>query len=162
MILGIGVFFLFDAFVMFCEAVSGEVDSTAAIVGMLFYLVGGILLINKYRKMRISAIRYKKLIDVVNNQQQHTIDDIASLVNLNYETTIKELQEMIDKGFFKGAYIDHAIHEIKFPVKNFETTVFQSAAAPAQKTVKCPNCGGNNVIFVGKVGECDFCGSPIE
>lgn len=30
------------------------------------------------------------------------------------------------------------------------------------KRSPCPNCGGNNVINVGQVAECEFCGSPIE
>jgi len=158
----IGVFFLIGAFVMFVETVRREVDLNTGLFVILFYLVGGGLLINRYRKMRISSIRYKKLIDIVNNQQQHTIENIASLVNMDYKTTVKELQKMIDKGYFKGAYIDHAYHEIRFPVKNVVATVVQAATAPAKKTVKCPNCGGNNVISVGQVGECDFCGSPIE
>lgn len=90
-------------------------------------------------------------------------------MGLSYDQTVKGLQKMIDVGYFSGAYIDQANHEIVFPRRQQQvvenTYVQQSSSAPSQPqqiAVKCPNCGGNNIITIGRICECDFCGSPIE
>jgi hypothetical protein len=147
----------------------GEGDASASIAGFLFYLVGGILIIWGANKVKKSGETYKKYIEIVINQQQRTIDNIATQMGIPYDKTVKGLQDMIDKGYFSGAYIDQANHEIVFPYDRAQK-IFQQPevqvdtnAAPVQRhMVKCPNCGGNNVINVGQICECDFCGSPLE
>lgn len=165
-IMGIGIFFIFGAFVMLVDLIGGDTDTSTGVFGFLFYLVGGVLMIYGSKKIKEAGERYKKYIYIVINQQQHTIENIASQVGLSYVATVKELQKMIDKGYFGGAYIDQDNHEIVLPNKTMGTLVEQdtvfASSAPKQKTVKCSNCGGNNIINIGQVCECDYCGSPIE
>lgn len=167
-LMGIGYFFIFGAVVMLIETVSGGADASSGVFGILFYLIGGVLIIWGAKKVKKSGEQYKKFIDIVVNQQQYTIDNIAAQMGLSYDETVKGLQKMIDKGYFSGAYIDVANHELVMPKKNQSVVYVQQnpyvdqANAPQQKAVKCPNCGGNNVINVGQVCECDFCGSPLQ
>ncbi len=160
-LMGIGIFFLFGAFVMLTQWISGETDA----FGFFFYLIGGSLIIYSSKRVKASGERYKKLIDIVINQQQHIIENIAVQMNLGYNETVKVLQKMIDKGYFVGAYIDHGNHEIVFANKSIKSVmknVTPTQFTQKQKTIKCPNCGGNNIINIGQVCECDYCGSPIE
>ena len=36
-------------------------------------------------------------------------------MGLSYDQTVNGLQQMIEKGYFEGDYIDHGSHEIVFP-----------------------------------------------
>lgn len=162
----IGIVFIFFGVVMLSEIGN---DAGTALFGFLFYAGGGALIIWESIKVKQSGERYKKYIDIVINQEQRTIENIASQMGLSYDQTVKGLQKMIDVGYFSGAYIDQANHEIVFPRRQQQvaenTYVQQSSSAPSQpqqKAVKCPNCGGNNIITIGRICECDFCGSPIE
>lgn len=159
----IGIVFVVMGAIMLTEVGN---DTGMALFGFLFYAGGGALIIWGSIKVKQSGERYKKYIDIVINQNQTTIDNIASMMRLTYDQTVKDLQKMIDIGYFEGAYIDQANHEIVLlhrqhtPVNNQVQN--HSEPQAQQKTVKCPNCGGNSVLTVGCVCECDFCGSPIQ
>ena len=158
----IGYFFIFGAV---CSlGTIGDGDAASAVGAFLFYLIGGVLIIWGSTKIRKSGEMYKKYIDIVINREERIIENIASVMGLSFDQTVKGLQQMIDKGYFEGAYIDYANHEIVFPKSKNAVEPSQAAEGKSlqQKTVKCPNCGGNNIINVGQVCECDFCGSPIE
>ncbi|MCR5254318.1 MAG: hypothetical protein K6D96_00170 [Acetatifactor sp.] len=164
-LLGIGIFFLFCAFVMITQLFDSSSDTSSTLSGVLFYGAGGGGLIYAAKRLKDTGERYKKFIDIVINQRQTTIDNIASQMGLGYDETVNGLQKMIDKGYFNGAYIDQGNHEIVLlnisnnqPMVNDHITNVNAQ----QRTVKCPNCGGNNIIYVGQVAECEFCGSPIE
>lgn len=170
----IGYFFFFFA-VSFPVTEAGNVGSKnlgVVVMCVVFYVIGGILLVRGGKKLQKSGERYKKLIEIVINQQQYTIENIAAQMELDYGETVDALQEMIDKDYFAGAYIDLANHELVFPDRfqqtgyhanqNLYTEVNTGGGAPKQKVVKCPNCGGKNIITAGQVYECDYCGSPIQ
>lgn len=164
-LLGIGIFFLFGAFVMITQLFDSSADTGSTVFGILFYGAGGAGLIYAAKRLKDTGERYKKFIDIVINQRQTTIENIASQMGLGYDETVKGLQKMIDKGYFNGAYIDQGNHEIVLPNTNIVQPTVNAQSTNTnvqQRTVKCPNCGGNNVINVGQVAECEFCGSPIE
>ena len=160
-LLGIVIFFIFGVFVMLVETVSGGTTMEDGLFGILFYAVGGALLIYGSIKVKRTGEQYKKFINIVINQQQTTIENIAAQMGLSYEQTVTGIQKMIEKGYFTGAYIDLDRHEIVLP-KKIKMQSFSDESGVEQRTVKCPNCGGNNVITIGKVCECEFCGSPIQ
>lgn len=162
-LLGIGIFFLFGAFVMITQLFDSSANIGSVVFGILFYGVGGAGILYAAKRLKDTGERYKKLIDIVINQKQTTIENIASQMGLGYNETVKSLQKMIDKDYFSGTYIDQGNHEIVL----LNTNVVQSTGDDPkmiirQKTVKCPNCGGNNVTNVGQAAVCEFCGSPIE
>lgn len=162
----IGIIFVVIGVLML--ATIGEDDTGSVLLLFIFYTGGGALIIWGSNKVKQSGEMYKKYIAIVINQNETTIENIASITGLSYDETVKGLQKMIDLEYFEGAYIDHANHEIVFPKKqqmvaneSMQNSAFANSQSQ-QKTVKCPNCGGNNLITVGGVGECDFCGSPLQ
>ena len=169
----IGYFFLFCAVSLPLVEIGSESGNNmgSILTCVVFYTVGGILLVRGGKKLQKSGERYKKLIEIVINQQQYTIENIAAQMGLDYGETVDALQGMIDKDYFAGAYIDLANHELVFPDR-FQQTGYHAnqnlyaevnaGGAPQQKVVKCPNCGGKNIITAGQVSECDYCGSPIQ
>jgi len=144
-------------------------------VGVYFYLWavaligGGIWTFFIAKKMKVNGERYSKYISIIVNQSQTSIDNIASAVGLDYSTVSKDLQKMIDVGYFYGAYIDVAQREIILakPVMPQETVSpnLHYAQAPSvqvqERIVNCTSCGANNRV-TGQLGECEYCGSHLQ
>ncbi len=131
----------------------------------LVMIVGGASVLRKVSKTKRTAARYKKYIDLVVNQNVRYIDNIAASIEVSYDAAIKDLQDMIDIGCFEDAYIDYGIYEIV--LKQAEPVSYTEAStdsrADAQKiAVRCSGCGANNVVVVGSVSECEYCGRPIS
>lgn len=136
------------------------------IVFILFFIIAGIALILLGRSTRKNAIKFKKYISIVINQQITSIDNIASVMSTNYDVCKKQLHKMIDKGYFNGAYIDEFAREIVLP-KQYENVSSKSSMNNTPQSqeiqvVACRGCGANNKIAKGSVGECEFCGSPLS
>jgi Zn finger protein HypA/HybF involved in hydrogenase expression len=138
--------------------------AAGAIIMGLAMVVGGILLLQKSSKMKKTAAKYKKYIDIIVNQNVRSIDNIAASIGLSYDVAAKDLQDMINIGYLKDAYVNQGNREIVF--KQNEPAAYLQATegqANAQKiAVRCPGCGANNVVVVGRVSECEYCGTPIN
>ncbi|MCL2078935.1 MAG: hypothetical protein FWH17_03725 [Oscillospiraceae bacterium] len=130
---------------------------------------GGVWTFFKARKMKIDGERYKKYISIVINQSQTSIDNIASAVGIPYDAAVKDLQKMIDTGYFTGAYIDVTQREIVLAktVQVKESTSKEADSLPPsavqvqERIVACSSCGANNKVK-GHVGECEYCGSHLQ
>ena len=125
---------------------------------------GGVWTFFTARRMKIAGERYKKYISIIVNQGQTSIDNIASAVGVTYELAAKDLQKMIDLGYFAGAYIDVAQREIVLAQISSPQEPIPSATATAQaqeRVATCGSCGANNRI-VGQIGECEYCASPLQ
>lgn len=127
----------------------------------IFYLIAGIVLKIFAKKMRISAENVKKYLAIVINGNMRQIDSIASAIGKSYDDTKKDLQQLIDSGYLKNAYINEATREIVIAQPAAATNVNTSGFGASTRVVSCPCCGANNTIF-GAVGECDYCGSPLS
>ncbi len=148
----------------FFTEISDSPDSFGLILVLLFVL-GGILLLTKVSKTKKTAVKYKKYIDLVVNQNIRSIDNIASILALSYDVVSNDLQDMINIGYLKDAYIHQNNREII--LKQQETEIFNQGSyteqtAPLAKSVRCPGCGANNVVTVGKISECEYCSTPIN
>ena len=134
-----------------------------AIVG-IFYLILGIVLRVLAKKMLASAENVKRYISIVINGNIRQLDAIAATVDKPYDTVKKDLQKLIDDGYFKNAYINESTREIVIassPAPAAATTSFAAEATAQTRVVACPCCGANNTV-VGAVGECEYCGSPLN
>ncbi len=112
-----------------------------------------------------TAEKYKKYIDIVINRNERSLDNIAYAVGLPYDIVAKDLQDMINIGYLRGAFINHGNREISFEQRQPAVVVQQAAPGqvPVQtQAVRCPGCGANNVVVVGRVTECEYCGTPIN
>ena len=134
-----------------------------AIIG-IFYLILGIVLKVLAKKMLASAENVKRYISIVINGNLRQLDAIAAAVGKPYDTVKADLQKLIDDGYFKNAYINEATREIVLSAPSASVNeVSASVAGTAVQTrvVVCPCCGANNTVS-GAVGECEYCGSPLE
>lgn len=137
------------------------------IVGVgIFYLIAGIILKKFAKKLLNSAENVKKYLAIVINGNVRQLDSIASAVGKPYDTVKKDLQKLIDDGYFKNAYIDEAAREIVLAqpssvASNVNTYGSADASAVPPRVVSCPCCGANNTV-VGAMGECEYCGSPLS
>ena len=132
---------------------------------IIFFLLAGVGLILLGKRLKNNANKFIKYISVIVNDGVTDINNIAAAIPTSYETTKKDLQKMIDKGFFEMAYIDESSQKIVFPKKSQEPE--NDKPASSNETVKmqvvtCKGCGAQNSIPAGTVGECEFCGSKIQ
>ena len=151
LLIGVGVFWLLTGF-------AGNFLMT------IMFISVGIWLNFTSRKMKATGDRYKKYISMIVNQSQTSIDNIASATGVSYEVAVKDLQKMIDSAYFTGAYIDVGNREIILAQTQIpepqKITEFQTAM-PQERVVSCNGCGANNRV-TGNVGQCDYCGSPLQ
>lgn len=172
----IGCVFVVFAFIYLLMILTGnattEDDSSTAgslYVAIAFFGGGGVFMIYTAKKIKANAEKSKKYIAIVVNNNKTAIDNIAAAIPTSYEQAVKDLQKMIDKGYFLNAYIDIAQREIVMPERrNTQLTEPQLYSQinvvdqPEMKVVICKNCGGNNKIVDGTVCECEFCGSLLK
>lgn len=152
-------------FGILCLCTEIEAPDTFGIVFSLLILLGGVLLLRKERETKKTAAKYKKYINIVVNQDVRNMDDIVSAVGLSYDEVAKDLQSMIDIGYLKDAYIHHSNRQIilKQPeMANHIPYAAMNQVSAVPKSVRCPGCGANNVVVVGRVSECEYCGTPIN
>lgn len=133
-----------------------SVDLTAIVI----FLTGGISLIIWSVKLKKQTLKYNLYQTLVIDQNMSSINNIASAAALNYDEVKKDLQTMIRKNYFTGAYINESSGEILLPrpVANTAANLSSSAKVP----IVCKSCGANNTVFAGKAGECEYCGSPLN
>ncbi|MCL2391806.1 MAG: hypothetical protein FWC66_04250 [Oscillospiraceae bacterium] len=156
-LMGIGAIYLI-------MAIAGESGMWAAAI----IFGGGGILVNRYaRKAKLTGERYKNYIGLIVNHNQTSIDNIAAATNVPYDTVVKDLQKMITMGYFVGAHIDIAQREIvlarhePMPHPTMPFSANQGQAQMQERVVVCSSCGANNRV-VGFVGECEYCGSPLQ
>lgn len=131
-------------------------------------LVGGGLIYTGFLKYKKAKI-FKRYLAIIDNQNT-IIENIASLIPTDYEHAVKDLQEMIDKGYIPSAYIDMNRHEIiianrkKVDMNYHAGLVYQQPVTTVPKVivVACKSCGANNKVTEGQTCECEFCGSAVS
>jgi hypothetical protein len=138
-------------------------------VAFVFFGGGGAFMIYAAKKMKANAEKFKKYIAIVINNNETSIDNIAAAIPTSYEQATKDLQKMIDNGYFENAYIDVSNREIVLPNKSTVQTHSTSNVQmnspvnePQINAVVCRNCGANNKVVEGQVCECEYCGSMLK
>jgi hypothetical protein len=139
-------------------------DGAGGAVVALVIAAGGVPMIIKARKTKQQAEKYRQYLDIVVNNSEKSIDNIAGALAIPYEVVTKDLQDMINIGFLKNAYIHQGNREIVMQqvTSQVETPQYQSQTTTPTKPARCPGCGANNIVTVGRVCECDYCGTPIN
>lgn len=150
-----------------CLGLLAEMESkdTFGICLALLFLAGGISLLYKVAQTKKTAAKYKQYIDLIINHNERSMDKIVSATGVPYNVVAKDLQNMINIGYLKDALINRDTREIIMKRGENEINMPDMPArqvATEMKSVRCPGCGANNVVVVGKVSECEYCGTPIN
>ncbi len=145
------------------DMTSGD-KASGLLISIIFELIG-IALIVYGIKIKKKVKRFRRYIDIILNNNQIVVDNIASIVGKPINIVMTDLQKMIDKGYFKGAHIDKVSHEIVLDRRSengVSNKVDDSVELSSVKVVECKSCGAKNQVRNGSYGECEFCGSPLE
>lgn len=151
---GIGVATSFDPF------------NFGALIVFAFFIIGGIILMNKAKNIRTEGENIKQYLSIIVNGNVRQLDTIASTTGKSYDVVHKDVKKMISKGYLKNAYIDEGAREVVLPnsapaPQNNMNIATANSALAQPKIVACPCCGANNTIY-GVAGECEYCGSPLK
>ncbi len=117
-----------------------------------------------------TAKRYERYIPYVKDNCVVDMDVLAAALNMNRSRIVSDFKRMMQKGCFEKASFDMydrllTIGGGNSPVPTVNNSSGNINAAKTEEvytTVICPNCGGVNKIVVHGVGECEYCGSPIQ
>ena len=89
-----------------------ETNFGALIVALVIFVGGGIACIFLGKKMKITAKRYRNYINIIINQNESDIGIISKKLHMDPSKVRDDLENMIHKDFFQGAYIDKSRDEI--------------------------------------------------
>lgn len=139
------------------------------LVLMWLFAFGGICVLKSAQKRRRAIFSFKKYKHYFSDNFNGSIEDLADAVGEDSEDVIENLDFMIDNNFIDNAYINQKSSSIVFQFGNSSSEDAPDESRNKNKNkepefiaITCKNCGGINKILKGDVGECDFCGSPIQ
>ena len=125
-----------------------------ALIGIAILILPSILFVNYIEKQNARRREYLAYID---NHRILSLDKIATSMNLSYEQVEKDIEKMIQQGFFGISHIDRVTRSIVLPVNgvNIHTQVTET-------TQKCPTCGADcKVSSIGN-NKCEYCGTVLN
>lgn len=139
------------------------------------YLAGGIALIAYANVLVKKSQRNRMYIDMIVNNEETSLDKIASVCNIQYDTVLKEVKQLASFNILKNAQIDETYRTITIvkpaPVQAPNLTQFVNDVtdgfnnvAPANLapvTCSCSGCGAKVVITPGQTIVCEYCDTPI-
>lgn len=152
--------------------ITGELeteDGASVIGGVIMMLVisggGGAFALYKAHSYIKKGTKYNRYISIINSSNDTLIDNIAAAYPTSFEQAAKDLQSMLDDGYFMNAYVDLNRRELIMPPKaatvNVAVNQNTSPSYGQPTSVKCKNCGATNTVVPGTVNECEYCGSPL-
>lgn len=141
---------------------------TSVIIAFIFlggiFIVPGLRVLYGARKMKQKGMRYNRYYHIINGKVS-SIAEIARSAAVPPKVALTDIQEMIDCGFFPGAYIDLNRQEIILPGSrnNIHQVILNQSnqKEKRKKAINCPNCGANGVVTEGTATECEYCGTPL-
>ncbi|MDE5995709.1 MAG: hypothetical protein K2G56_02195 [Eubacterium sp.] len=144
-------------------------DGENILSGIILLIVllggGGAFALYKARTYIKKGTKYNRYVSIINNSNDTRIDTIAAAYPTTYEKAAKDIQSMINDGYFMNAYVDLNRRELIMPQNSVSdnATVNQNPTQiEAQPTnIECKNCGAINTVVPGTVNECEYCGSPL-
>lgn len=162
----VGIVFVVFAAMYILMTITGDMKTSDGLSAFVFFGAGGGLMLYVSNRIKNNGEKFKKYISIVVNNKQTSIDNIAAAIPTDYVQATKDLQKMIDMGYFESAYIDATAREIILHnERNQQSDNTQGDNLNEEskfKVVVCKNCGANNKVMEGQVSECEFCGSPLQ
>lgn len=168
-LLGFALIYLIMAFSGELETEDGSSIVGGVIVAEIIFGGGGALCVFKGMEYIKRGTKYNRYVAIINASNDLLIDNIAAAVPTTYDKAIKDIQSMLDAGFFMNAYLDLNKRELIMAkaapqpnvIANNMFVVSQGATNNQPHSVKCPNCGATNTAVPGAKNECEYCGSPL-
>ena len=136
-------------------------------------------------RRKILDEKYKTYIELLNEREAHSIDQLALMLNEPAPLVRKNLESLMKKKFIAFAYIDDETNTIRRRTsepqryrtkrdtelkdvqerveKNplFDGFVTSVPQEQQEKAIVCESCGAKNTIAVGAVASCQYCGNGM-
>lgn len=143
----------------------GEITPNSLLLVVILSGGGFVLIIyGEIRQQKeMKYLRYSTIIDKLPGD---SLDEIAAAYPKSNEEVCKDLQEMIEKGFFPGCHLDLKHRTFVSPEKKKSAPVEDMTNKVADqptvkaKVVQCPNCGAMNTLQ-GGASQCEYCDSRL-
>ncbi len=143
-------------------------DGTSLVGGLIATILifggGGAFSLYKANSYIKKGTKYNRYLSIINCSNDTLIDNIAAAYPTSFEQAVKDLQSMLDDGYFMNAYLDLNRRELIMPQKATVNVAVNQSTSPSNgqpMSVKCKNCGATNTIVPGAANECEYCGSPL-
>ena len=162
-LIGLGIIYIIPT-----DSEAGSDTVGSILFGILLFGGLGALSLLKGFKYEKLGKKYARYVSIVNTTPNTSINAIAAAVPTTYEQAVKDLQSMINSGYFMNTYLDLNRGELvraysNFPQNNYNFTPNTAYKPNLQRiSTKCPSCGAPNNIVKGTANECEFCGSPLQ
>ena len=160
------LFSLLMIIIIIGDGLGGEIAVLLLLAASVWFIVKGV-------QIRRRVKRFRQYVSLISEQNMRSIEQIAEVTNQSVDFLIKDLQTMIDKGFFANAVINRATNDIiiggqTVPVASINSAQTippvssQNFVAQVQEwVIDCEGCGASNRV-PGQVGECEYCGSLLQ
>lgn len=146
-----------------------EADGVGMIIMAWFLAALGFWVFYLGKKRGKMRLEFKKYVTQLSVDPSGSLENLASAAGTSVDVVKKNLQYMIKKKFFSDAFINEKENQLVLPsmaqrAQQGQTPQFAASGTPQRELVACtcPCCGGLNKIAKGTLGECDFCGSPLQ
>lgn len=147
-----------------------EADGVGLIITLWILAALGLWVYNLGKQRTQMRLMFKKYVAQLSADPSGSLEHLASATGTSVDVVKANLRYMIKKKFFTDAFINEETNQLVLP--SMAQRVQQQARAPqyaAPGTAQpefvactCSCCGGMNKIVKGSIGECDFCGSPLQ
>ena len=164
-LIGFAVMYLIMGITGELETEDGSSVVSGVIVMLMIFGGGGAFALYKAHSYIKKGTKYNRYVSIINSSNDTLIDNIAAAYPTSFEQAAKDLQSMLDDGYFMNAYVDLNRRELIMPPKattvNVAVNQNTSPSYGQPTSVKCKNCGATNTVVPGTVNECEYCGSPL-
>lgn len=146
-------------------------------LAILLWIAASVLNKKGNQKQRYGS-RLKRYQEYIGLSRDLSLKKIAEYVPTTVNEALDDLQSMLDKGAYQGAYIDYGRMYLVIPGREVEKVVVEhvhhyhevKADPPPEpkaepkadikpQAVKCGSCGAPNVVIPGEIKKCPYCRS---
>jgi len=137
---------------------SGEGEIPEMAISFIL-MIPGILLIRRGIRNKLRVRRFKQYVNFISVLSITSIDELAAKMGKSSQFVNKDLQTMINKGFFCNAKIDPFANEII--IGSGIVTHEDEISLDVAVELSCEACGARVIVAKGRQIICEYCGSLI-
>ena len=132
----------------------------------ILLIVGGLALFYYSKRLTDMAGRNRKYIDLIVNQKEGSLDNIAGVCSVSYDKVVKELKYLQTVGVLSNIRLDEANRTVELieqviSEKPVSINPFGQADTREEVSCKCPGCGATKVLIKGTSAVCEYCDTQI-
>ena len=136
------------------------------VVMLIIGALGIILIVSGLLRGNLIKL-FKTYLSLLLRDPKRSIDTLAAAANMPSTQVKRNLARVIEKGYFKNARIDEATNCLVFgrEEENINQNTSENVNIQADDgwiPVNCKACGAPGKVQRGRIGSCEYCGSPIK